>query len=238
MIELQGKCGSTYPWEWAARQVSVASTSSGENESVGWSMAAKAGIRCAAILECLRRTEVYVEGHCDADALRLAVERGSSQQMGHLRRYAEASFQFLQECGIPLRHIPGTENVADVFTKVLSAEKTLYLTRSWFGHDLTRNSHGSVVQAKFVKKLVGLITRSGMIVLEKQKDFVHIRHHSSCPLYGAEDWGILDEQCTCQERATVNDIEESEDLKLIWLQVMADVETGEDNGIRCEDLGP
>lgn len=78
MVQLEGALGSCLPWEWQARCQSVASTSSGESESVGWGTAAKAAIRCAAVMECVRKRPVEVVGRCDSEAMRMAVRRGSS----------------------------------------------------------------------------------------------------------------------------------------------------------------
>lgn len=107
MVALEGAKGSSYPWEWQARHQTVATSSSGESESVGWGSAAKSAIRLAAVLECLRRTPVRVVGHCDSEAMRLAVKRGSSRAMGHLRKHAECTFQLLSDSGIELQHEPG-----------------------------------------------------------------------------------------------------------------------------------
>lgn len=154
-----------------------------------------------------------ITGRCDSDALRLAVERGPSVNMGHLRKHAQTSFLFLKECGIMLEHIPGIENSADLFTKIVSAEKNYYLSRKWFGHPVEKNPHGAPVRTK--KARVVVIDVDGDAT-EQKKHFHKWYHSEDCPLYVAFDWGIYDETCTCAERFLESLGCDDEELQLAW----------------------
>ena len=49
------------------------------------------------------------DGHVDNDALRLAVGRGSSAKLGHVRVHAETCFRFLAQLPISLHRVGTTE---------------------------------------------------------------------------------------------------------------------------------
>ena len=51
----------------------------------------------------------------------MALERGHSKRMGHLRKYGEVSVSFLAQLPIDMEHLPGVDQLADLFTKPLSA---------------------------------------------------------------------------------------------------------------------
>ena len=53
--------------------------------------------------------------------------------MSHLGRYAGCHFEFVRSIGLIPRHIPGGENIADMFTKTLTAKRLRWLIRRLFG---------------------------------------------------------------------------------------------------------
>eukprot|EP00974_Lingulodinium_polyedra_P080507 7798883-Lingulodinium_polyedra.AAC.1 len=85
-----------------------------------WSAAAKCAMRIAAMLEYCVMVPPTIRGLVDNDAVRLAVERGSSAKMSHMKKHAEVCFSFLNQCGIKLQRVDTSENIADIFTKILS----------------------------------------------------------------------------------------------------------------------
>jgi len=132
-IALVGTLGTFLPLLWRSWTLSHATSSSAESETLVWGEAAKAGISLAAVVEATRRRPIEVLGLVDAEALRLAVKRGSSTKMAHLRRSAGLSLAWLHDCGIVLNHVPGVDNVADVFTKNLGEQRLLHLVQRWYG---------------------------------------------------------------------------------------------------------
>ena len=86
-------------------------------------------MRLAAILETMRIQPVGATGYVDNDAVRLAVARGSSLALGHLGKHGEVNFRYLSQCGIVLKRVDTADNIADIFTKVLSAQKMNHLLR-------------------------------------------------------------------------------------------------------------
>ena len=46
-------------------------------------------------------------------SLRRALERGSSQELAYLKKHSEIYFQFLRQCGVEIRHVDTSENIAD-----------------------------------------------------------------------------------------------------------------------------
>ena len=75
------------------------------------------------------------DGRVDSDALRLAVGRGSSAKLGHLRVHAKTCFRFLAQIPITLHRVSTTENEADIMTKVLSAVRHRELCRTDYDLD-------------------------------------------------------------------------------------------------------
>ena len=84
-VKLTGSRGSSFLIEWASRLQGPQSTSSTESESIEWGRAAQAMLRVKRALDACRLKPVPFEGYVDNDALRMAVSRGSSAKLGHLR---------------------------------------------------------------------------------------------------------------------------------------------------------
>ena len=103
--------------EWASRLQGLQSTSATEPESIEWGRAAKAMLR----VKGCRLKPVPCDGYVDNDALRMAVSRGSSAKLGHLRFHADTCFRFLAQLPISLHRVSTTGNEADIMTKILSA---------------------------------------------------------------------------------------------------------------------
>ena len=112
-----------------AKKQAISATSSGESESLEWGAAAKTTVRLAAILEAMRIQPIAATGYVDNDAVRMAVARGSSLALGHLGKHGEVNFRYLSQCGIVLKRVDTADNIADIFTKVLSAQKMAHLLR-------------------------------------------------------------------------------------------------------------
>ena len=117
------------PLEWRAKRQPISATSSGESEALEWGAAAKTTVRLAAIVETMRMQPVAATDYVDNDAVRMAVARGSSLALGHLGKHGEVNFRYLSQCGIVLKRVDTADNVADIFTKVLSAQKMNHLLR-------------------------------------------------------------------------------------------------------------
>ena len=77
-------------------------------------------LRVKGALDACRLKPVPCDGYVDNDALRMAVSRGSSAKLGHLRVHADTCFRFLAQLPISLHRVNATENEADIMTKVLS----------------------------------------------------------------------------------------------------------------------
>ncbi len=69
------------------------------------------------------------DGYVDNDAVRMAVARGSSLALRHLGKHGEVNFRYLSQCGIVLKRVDTSDNIADMFTKVLSAMKMAHLLK-------------------------------------------------------------------------------------------------------------
>ena len=119
--QADGSRGISFLIEWASGLQGPQSTSSTESESIEWRRAAKATLRVKGALDACRLKLVPCDGYVDHDALRMAVSRGSSAKLGHLRVHAETCFRFLAHLPISLHRVSTTENEADIMTKVLSA---------------------------------------------------------------------------------------------------------------------
>ena len=143
-LELSGPTGSQYPMDWGARRQGVQTTNSGESEAIAWGAATKAAIKLAAMVEYTRPRPVAINGHIDNQAVELAIKKGFSQKLGHLRKHAEVSLRLLHESGLVPHHVPGSENIADIFTKPLARIKLQYLSSRLFGNPVERLGNGSV----------------------------------------------------------------------------------------------
>ena len=69
------------------------------------------------MVEYTRDKPVEIWGYLDNQAVEQAVSKGHSQKTWHLRKHAEVSWRMLLESGVKPHNVPGTENVADIFTK-------------------------------------------------------------------------------------------------------------------------
>ena len=134
-VKLTGSRGSSFLIEWASRLQGPQSTSSTESESIEWRRAAKAMLRVNGALDACRLKPVPSDGYVDIDALRMAVSRGSSGKLGHLRVHADTCFRFLAQLPISPHWVSTTENEADIMTKVLSAVRHRELCKTDFDLD-------------------------------------------------------------------------------------------------------
>ena len=123
---LRGARGTIMPLDWRSRRQRATATSSTESELMEWADAAKAALRFQGLLNACRVTEIAAQGHVDNDATRIAVGRGSSAKLAHMRKHAEVCLQFLQQCGVPIKRVDTTDNPADIFTKTLSSQRLLW----------------------------------------------------------------------------------------------------------------
>ena len=144
-IFLVGSKGTQLPLEWRSRKQKLTATSSAESELMEVSEAVKATLRMMGLLECCRLTAMSAEGKVDNDAVRLAVGRGASVKLGHMRKHAQVNLEFLRECGVPLSRVDTTENTADIFTKIVSAQRLEWHLARFTGAERLRNEHGSIV---------------------------------------------------------------------------------------------
>ena len=136
------------PLEWRAKQQRITATSGSESEVLEWSDAAKSALRLQGLLSCCRMTCPEAVGCVDNDAVRLAVARGSSQKLGHMRKHADVNLQFLRQCGVKVTRVDTTDNVADIFTKIVSAQRLDWHMANFTGAIALKNKHGSITRAK------------------------------------------------------------------------------------------
>ncbi len=108
-------------------------------------MAIKATLRMLGRLECCRFTAMSAAGTVDNDAVRLAIGRGASVKLGHMRKHAQVNLEFLRQCSVPLERVDTTENTADIFTKIVSAQRLEWHLARFTGAERMRNEHGSSV---------------------------------------------------------------------------------------------
>jgi hypothetical protein len=142
---LVGEKGTFMPLEWKSRKQRLTATSSAESELMEMADAVKATLRMQGLLECCRTTKIKAKGFVDNDAVRMAAARGSSAKLGHMRKHAEVNLEFLKECGIPLFRVDTTDNPADIFTKIVSAQRLMYHMACFDGNVRVKNEHGSIV---------------------------------------------------------------------------------------------
>jgi hypothetical protein len=139
LVAYTGDNGTSLPIDWGSKRQSAVSTSSGESEAMAWAPAVKAAMRAAAMLERTRRgaaEKVEIEAYIDNTAVLQAVLKGASGRMQHMKKHAEVSFELLKASGVLPRHVAGTSNVADAFTKPLGRVKLSELFHTVFGHKL------------------------------------------------------------------------------------------------------
>ena len=65
-------------------------------------------LRVKGALDACRLKPMPSDGYVDNDALRLAVGRGSSAKLGHLRNHADTCFRFMAQLPISLRRVSTT----------------------------------------------------------------------------------------------------------------------------------
>ena len=78
-------------------------------------------------------TKLY--GYNDNEAARISFMHGTSKRMSHLSRHAGVHFDFIREAGLIPKHLSRSSNVTDIFTKVLTAKRMVWLIRRIFGLD-------------------------------------------------------------------------------------------------------
>ena len=92
-------------------------------------VSAKVGLNWGAIFEKTSVRPLTIIGYNDNEAVRISFLHGTSSRMAHLGRHAN------RQAGLMPKHIPGTENVADLFTKVLTGKRLRWPLRKIFGLD-------------------------------------------------------------------------------------------------------
>ena len=103
-MSFAGHAGTRLPQEWESKLQGSTGMNSGDTESIQWGRCARSMVKLGAMMERTRATRVQMIGRVDNDALRLAVERRSSNRLGILSRQGDVGFKFLKEAGlIPIR---------------------------------------------------------------------------------------------------------------------------------------
>ena len=123
-VKLTGSRGSSFLIEWASRLQGPQSTSSTQSESIEWRRAAKEMLCVKGALDACRLKPVLCVGYVDNDALRMAVNRGSSAKLVHLRAHTDTCFRFLAQLPISRHRLSTTENAAHIMS---SAKQILTL---------------------------------------------------------------------------------------------------------------
>ena len=100
LVVLAGRNGSTYPVEVRSMRQAATATASGDAEAIEWSLAVKAGIGIAEMLEFRRISQLQILGRPDNDSSWLS-NAGRSMTFGSLRKTAEVNFKFLKVTQIP-----------------------------------------------------------------------------------------------------------------------------------------
>jgi len=109
----------------------------------------------------------------DNDAVRLAVHRGASLKLGHMRKHAQCNLQFLKESGVEIHRVDTTENPADIFTKIVSVQRLEWHMCHFTGQQQIKNEHGSIIGA------------------------CHAKHSDSCSRCGLTDVGCPRQVLSC-----------------------------------------
>ena len=165
-IFLMGDKGTELPLEWRSHRQRLTATSSAESELMEVADAVKATLRLMGLLECCRLTPLTSKGRVDNDAVRLAIGRGASTKLGHMRKHAEVNLEFLRECAVPLERVDTTENTADIFTKIVSTQRLEWHMAKFTGAPRVRNEHGSIISS------------------------THEEHSEKCPRRGLKEVGF------------------------------------------------
>ena len=98
LIVLAGHNGSTHPVEWTSKgQATTASDHKWGRPSNRAVFGRDSWKKTSRNVEFSRTRHPDIIGSTDNDSLRLAVERGSSTNLGHLRKNGRAKFQFLED---------------------------------------------------------------------------------------------------------------------------------------------
>jgi hypothetical protein len=162
-------------------------TCSGESEAIGWSRAAKAVLKWAAVMEKTTTKEVPIYGYNDNEAVRLAFFHGTSPRMAHLSRHAGVHYDFVRTAGLIPRHIDGEHNVGDIFTKILTAKRLRWLVRKVFDLDHPNED----------RNLKGLIAKFN--VTRRATVGAVFAHFSGCENEEVQEWGKMRlNSCFCR----------------------------------------
>ena len=63
-------------------------------------------------------------------------------------KHADVNLQFLQQCGMKVTRVDTTDNVADIFTKIVSAQRLDWHMANFTSAIAVKNKHGSITRAK------------------------------------------------------------------------------------------
>jgi hypothetical protein len=133
-----GEKGSLAATRWSAARQGCAAVSTVEAEVVGLNEATRLfALPTTELLTELGQASGAHEVRTDAEAARAAVVKGASKALGHLRKVHRVSLAALHDIfeahdDLTLVHVPGTSNVADLFTKALPGPR-FQLLRGWMG---------------------------------------------------------------------------------------------------------
>ena len=131
-VKLTGSRGSSFLIEWASRLQVPQSTISTESGSIECGRAARAMLRVKGALDACRLKPVSCYGYVDNDALRLAVQRGSSAKLGHLRVHAGTCFFFLAQ------HLVMKSIIKTLQEKWQEVQTEIRTQRNWHQHEKDR----------------------------------------------------------------------------------------------------
>lgn len=156
-IFLAGDMGTELPVEWKSRKQRLTATSSAESEIMELCDAIKAVQRLRGVVDSCRFTPVKARGFVDNDSVRIAVERGSSLKLAHMRKHAEVSLTFVQESEVSMHRVDTSDNPADIFTKILSSQRLAWHMARFSGKERVANEHGSIVGCAHYEHLEGCL---------------------------------------------------------------------------------
>ena len=139
---LAGQNGSTYLEEWKTKRQATTATSSGDAEGIEWCAAMHTGKRIAEMLKFSQIRHSEIIARTDNDSLWLAVERGSSRKLVHLRKTAEVNFNFLKMTQTPLRRVDTTRKRSPPRSSGVSSHHGT----CWVNHD---NNAQAVLNVEF-----------------------------------------------------------------------------------------
>ena len=133
---LVGARGSLAPIRWSAARQGCTAVSTVEAEVVAMNDATRSyAVPLSDLLAVLGHQASCHKVLTDAEAARAAVLKGTSKTLTHLRKMHRVSLAALHDVftdheDLLLEHVPGVDNVADLFTKSFSGPR-LALLRSW-----------------------------------------------------------------------------------------------------------